>query len=130
MKIEKQEFQVLDTGTYTATVATIEKTEGQYGDQLQWDFRLEDGSMQRAWCSMSLTPKSKLFAWARALLGEVPDTLDTDDLIGLPCRLSILLKTRDDGSETNKVDAVLAPKPGQKKRPMPEPETEDEAIPF
>ena len=77
-----------------------------------------------------MSPKSKLFAWSRALLGDVPDTLDTDDLIGLPCRLSIVLKTKDDGSEYNKVDAVLAPKPGQKKRPMPEPETEDEAIPF
>ena len=78
----------------------------------------------------SLSPKSKLFAWSRALLGEVPDTLDTDDLIGLPCRLSIVLKTKDDGSEFNKVDAVLAPKPGQKRRPMPESATEEEEIPF
>lgn len=130
MKIEKQEFIVLDTGTYTATVASIEPTEGQFGPQLQWDFRLEDGSSQRAWCSTSLSPKSKLFAWSRALLGEVPDTLDTDDLIGLPCRLSIVLKTKDDGSEFNKVDAVLAPKPGQKRRPMPESETEEEELPF
>jgi len=43
-----------------------------------------------------------------------------------------VLKTKDDGSEFNKVDAVLPPKPNQKRRPMPEPEpeTEDEAIPF
>lgn len=133
MKIEKREYVVLDTGTYPATVESITTTTGQFGEQLQWDFKLlDDGSSQRAWCSTSLTPKSKLFAWSRALLGEVPDTLDTDSLIGLPCRLSILLKTKDDGSEFNKVDAVLPPKPNQKRRPMPEPETEteDEAIPF
>lgn len=130
MKIEKKEYVVLDTGTYTATVASIEQTDGQYGPQLQWDFRLEDGSSQRAWCSQSLTPKSKLFAWAKALLGEVPDSIDTDDLLGLPCRLSIVMRTREDGSETNKVDNVLAPKAGQKRRPMPEPEEEVAEIPF
>lgn len=130
MKIEKREYTVLDTGTYLATVASITTTTGQFGEQLQWDFKLEDGSMQRAWCSMSLTPKSKLFLWSKALLGEVPDTLDTDALIGMPCRLSILAKTREDGTEFNKVDAVLAPKAGQKKRLAPEPVTEDEGIPF
>ena len=130
MKIDKNDYVVLDTGTYLATVLTIEQVEGKFGNQLQWDFRLEDGSTTRAWCSMSLTPKSKLYAWSKALLGEVPDTLETESLIGMPCRLSIVAKTREDGSEYNKVDSVLAPKAGQKKRPVPEPETEDEAIPF
>ena len=130
MKLDKKEYTILDTGTYAATVATIEQVEGKFGNQLQWDFRLEDGSTQRAWCSTSLTPKSKLFLWAKALLGEVPDTLDTDDLLGMPCRLSILSKTKEDGMEFNKVDQVHAPKAGAKRRPMPEPEEETEAIPF
>jgi len=130
MKIEKREYTVLDTGTYTATVASITATTGLYGEQLQWDFTLEDGSSQRAWCSTSLTPKSKLSFWTKALLGDVPDTLDTDALIGLPCRLSIVAKTKEDGTEYNKVDQVLAPRKNQKARPAPEPETEDESIPF
>lgn len=131
MKIEKREYQVLDTGTYAATVASIVTTTGQFGEQLQWDFKLEDGSMQRAWCSMSLTPKSKLFLWTKALLGEVPDELETDKLLGMPCRLAIIAKTKEDGTEFNKVDGILAPKAGQKKRPVPEPiEEESEPIPF
>jgi hypothetical protein len=130
MKIEKREYTVLDTGTYAATVASIVTTTGQFGEQLQWDFKLDDGSSQRAWCSMSLTPKSKLFLWSKALLGDVPDTLDTDALIGLPCRLSILSKAKEDGTEFNKVDQVLAPRKGQKPRLVPEPVEEVAEIPF
>lgn len=129
MKIEKREYTVLETGTYAATVASVTPATGQFGEQLQWEFKLEDGSSQRAWCSTSLTPKSKLFAWTKALLGEVPDLLDTDDLIGKPCRLSLLAKTKEDGSEFNKVDAVLVPRAGQRARPLPLPQ-EVEAIPF
>ena len=130
MKIEKREYTVLDTGTYAATVASITTTTGQFGEQLQWDFKLDDGSSQRAWCSTSLTPKSKLFLWTKALLGDVPDTLETDALIGLPCRLSILSKAKEDGTEFNKVDQVLTPRKGQKPRLVPEPITEEEPIPF
>ena len=130
MKIEKREYTVLDTGTYAATVASSTTTTGQFGEQLQWDFKLDDGSSQRAWCSTSLTPKSKLFLWTKALLGDVPDTLETDALIGLPCRLSILSKAKEDGTEFNKVDQVLTPRKGQKPRLVPEPITEEEPIPF
>ena len=130
MKIQKTEYVTLDAGTYTATVASVVPAEGQFGPQLEWQFQIEDGTTFKSWCSQSLSPKSKLYSWARALLGgEVPETLDTDDLIGKPCRISLLLRPRDDGTEYNKVDAVLAPKPGQKARPMPEPEAVEE-IPF
>jgi hypothetical protein len=135
MKIDKTEYVVLDTGTYAATVNHIEKVEGKFGDQLQWDFLLSDGgATQRSWCSMALSPKSKLFAWTKAILGEVPEQLETDAFLGMPCRLTIVVKAREDGTEYNKVDAVLAPKPTQKKRAMPMPELPDdlgsEPLPF
>ncbi len=134
MKLNQTIYEILDTGTYTATVSAIDADEGQFGPQLKWLFKLEDGSTQTAWTSQSYSNKSKLFAWTRAILGETPDPLDTDDLIGRPCRLSIVIKTRDDGTEYNKVDNVLAPKAAQKRRPAPEPEAEPEEavepIPF
>lgn len=134
MKIKQTVYEVLDTGTYPATVSAIDADEGKFGAQLKWSFRLEDGSTQMAWTSQSYSNKSKLCAWTRAILGEPPDPLDTDDLIGRPCRLSLVVKTRDDGTEFNRVDSVLAPKAGQKRRPAPEPEAEPEeaveSIPF
>ena len=39
-------------GINAATVESITTTTGQFGEQLQWDFKLlDDGSSQRAWCS-------------------------------------------------------------------------------
>ena len=130
MKIEKSEYVTLDTGTYTATVASIYPAEGKFGPQLEWKFALDPEGAMKAWTSQAYSPKSKLFAWARAILGEAPETLDTDDLIGKPVRLSVLTKTHDDGSEYNKVDAVLAPRAGQKAKPLPEADELGEEVPF
>ena len=135
MKIEKREYVVLDTGTYTATIKAIELGESTYegktSPRLTWKFVLDDGTELWGWTGTYLGgPKATLTKWATNLYGKVPDTLDTDELIGKPCRLSVVIRTKADGTETNKIDNVLAPRAGQKARPMPEPETEDEAIPF
>ena len=129
MRIEKTEYVVLDTGTYAATVSAITPADGKFGPQLEWMFRLDDGSPMKAWTSTSLSAKSKLGLWTRAILGDIPEMLDTEDLVGRPCRLSVLIKVGDDGNEYNRVDAVLAPRAGQKARLAPEPEPVEE-IPF
>ena len=132
MKIEKTVYEVLETGTYTATVKSVAMVEGQFGPQLEWQFALDGDNTMKAWCSKNYSAKSKLTRWAAALLGQAPETLDTDDLIGKPCRLSILLKVRDDKSEYNKIEDILAPRAGQKAKPLPEPEADalGEKIPF
>ena len=131
MKIEKTVYETLETGTYAATVKSITLTEGQFGPQLEWQFALEGDNTMKAWCSKSYSAKSKLTRWAAALLGQAPEILDTDDMIGKPCRLSILLKAREDGSEFNKVDEILAPRQGQKAKPLPEKDADGtESIPF
>lgn len=135
MKITKREYTVLDTGTYSATIKEIVASEatfeGKTTPRLTWKFALEDGTEQWGFTGVYLGgPKATLTKWVRNLLGELPDELDTDTLIGKPCRLSIVVRTKDDGSETNKVDNVLPPKPGQKARLVPEPEEEEASIPF
>ena len=131
MKIEKTVYETLETGTYAATVVSIALVEGQFGPQLEWMFALDGDNTMKAWCSKNYSGKSKLTRWAAALLGQAPELLDTDDLIGKPCRLSIVLKAREDGSEFNKVDEVLAPRPGQKAKPLPEKDADGtESIPF
>lgn len=129
MKITKREFVTLETGTYPATVASLIETEGKFGPQLQWEFALEGDSTIRGWCSTSLSTKSTLYKWTRSLLGSVPDELDTDTLAGMPCRLSVVVKTHDDGSEYNRVENVLPPRASAKRVPVPV-VAEEEEIPF
>ena len=134
MLIEKTVYTALDTGVYNAVVESIEETTGQFGPQLKIRFDLGDNNYLSAWASQSLSDKSKLGKWTRAILGNIPDTLDTSALIGKPCRLSVVTKTRDDGTEFNRIDEVLAPKTaapkGPKPQPQPEPVAAGEELPF
>lgn len=138
MKIEKREYVVLDTGTYAATIVGIEPSESTYqgktSPRLTWRFALDNGTEIWGWTGRYLGgAKATLTKWISNLYGgRLPDVLDTDDLIGKPCRLSIVIRTREDGTETNRVDNVLAPRAGQKARPMPEPvnELSEEELPF
>ena len=133
--IKKTEYQTLDTGVYAATITAIEeKLGGQYGPQFVWKFELEDGS-DGPWgyTGQAMSPKAKFTQWVRAVMGEVPDSIDTDDLIGKACRLSVVIKVGEDGNEYNRVDAILAPRKGQepaKRRPKPEMVADEQEIPF
>jgi len=112
-------YDALEPGEYVATVQRIEEQDGQYGLQLKWTFSLDapgadyDGRHVLAWCSPSFTAKAKLGRWARALLGSQADDideLDTQLLVGLPCRLVLSSGIGTDGTERNKVTEVLAPR--------------------
>lgn len=100
-------YELVDTGTYTARLIEVTPENGQYGPQLKLRFRLESGAILTAWASATLSERTKLGSWTRAVLGYLPDELDTDALIDRECRLSVVVKTREDGSEYNKVDEVL-----------------------
>jgi hypothetical protein len=128
--LEKTVYETLDTGVYPATIRDIQITDGKFGSQLQWDFDLVDGGSQRGWTGANMSAKSKCGKWIAAILGTIPDELDTEDLVGKPVRLSLTIKTTDDGSEFNRVDAVLAPRV-VKAKVKPEPQQEDDSeVPF
>lgn len=119
MILPRTTYDALEPGEYVATVQRIEEQDGQYGLQLKWTFSLDapgaeyDGRHVLAWCSPSFTAKAKLGRWARALLGSQVDDieeLDTQLLIGLPCRLVLSSGIGTDGTERNKVTEVLAPR--------------------
>ena len=120
MRIEKTEYVTLATGLYPATVESVTETEGKFGSQLEWDFQIDNSDVKRrGWCSTVLSPKSKLTKWTRALLGGVPNGIETGDFIGRRCRLSILTKTGDDGTEYNRIDEVLPLQAAPAPMPMP-----------
>jgi len=110
-KIQQKVYEVLPTGDYPAEIESIELTDGQFGQQLKFTFSLI-GKPQSlwGWASASFTTKSKLYAWTRAAFGGRPIppnyTLDTDDLIGKPVVLTVVVSTKDDGAEYNKIENV------------------------
>lgn len=130
MRIEKTVYEVLDTGTYPATVKEITEAEGQFGPQLKWVFDLGEGRVLSGWTSQALSDKSKLGQWSRAILGEIPEDLDTEALVGRACRLSVVIKTKDDGSEFNRIDSVLAPRVAKPKLQPEQAEAEKAEVPF
>ncbi|MBN1890347.1 MAG: hypothetical protein JW850_20300 [Thermoflexales bacterium] len=112
--IEQKQYVLLPTGEYNAVITDLEETSGEYGPQVKVKFTLTDpdqaGNELTAWASATFTPKSKLYGWTRAAFGaDIPKTynFNSDDLINRPVRLVVIRKTKDDGSEFNRVDGVL-----------------------
>ena len=117
IKIAKTEYVPLPADVYEAEVLTIEQTEGEYGDQLKFTFGLLDEEVNKrtlfGWCSAKYSPKSKLTAWTRAILGgEREGGFDSDLLLGQRCRLTVGLRHGSDGLEHNTITDILPSKAG------------------
>ena len=112
--IEQTTWEVIPMGEYPAVIADVRLTDGMFGQQCEFVFCLEggdfDGSFVKAWTSAKFSIKSKLFRWAEAAFGgaEIPPeyNLDTADLAGRRVNLRVTIKSKDDGTEFNKVDDV------------------------
>ena len=102
----------LPAGEYDAIVAQITSRTGERGEFLLWSFRLavngEDRYLHAA-SSTKFSPKSKTRAWVHALLGGrlgPGETIETDALVGKPCRVRVTQAELDDGRVVNRIDAV------------------------
>ena len=122
--LNRTEYEPIEPGVYNVTIEDIEQVDGQYGEQLQWTFRVDADHTLRAWSSFKLSSGSKLGKWCVALLGAVPDQLEATDLVGQACAVMVSLEAHADGSEFNKVTSVMAPR-----KPKPKPEPVGEAEP-
>lgn len=95
----ESEFEIIAEGEIvSAKVVEIEAKELEFGVRLNWRFLVTDGEHAGLHINdgtspkFSIDPPSKLYEWACALLGrtfELGDKIDTDDLIGLPCRIEV-----------------------------------------
>jgi hypothetical protein len=140
IQVEQTVYEVLPTGEYVASIHQIEETEGQYGSQLKFEFVVEggenDGTTLLGWASKKFSNKSKLYKWARAAFNaDIPTdyTFDSDDLIGRKVVLTVVVDSKDDGTEFNRVDAVRPlkhKKSGNGAPPPPPPDFEEDDIPF
>ena len=110
-------YQPIEPGTYDAQVETIEDVTGKFGDQLKIRFKVQDDDLEEertllGWCSAKYSAKTKLGAWSKAILGQLPvdgdaTEFDVDQLIGLPCRIQVGMRLGSDGIEHNTITDVL-----------------------
>ncbi len=101
-------------GVYDAIITAIEERERDGGRYLVWQFEVKYAGNKttkvRRPTSMSFGPKSLARAFAEAALGRKirdGESIDTEDLVGLPVRFVIARATRPDGTETNRVETLL-----------------------
>lgn len=113
MIIEQTQYELLPVGEYKAEITDVEPDEGNFGLQLKFTFAVQDKEGEThtlmGWTSARFSPKSKLYAWARAAFNaDIPQdyNLNTDDLIGRPVKLTVLTRMKEDGSEFNRIEAV------------------------
>lgn len=130
----EEQGTVLEPDIYPVTLTGFGEMEGQYGPRLVWQFVIEhEGEDVEAagFTSYSMADGKKvsnLIKWARAMNGgEIPE--DTDDLIGMPCRVDITNYTKPSGITKNKASDVRPPKKGQKAKAVDKPAAPPAATP-
>jgi hypothetical protein len=119
MKLERKVYEVVDPGQYSARLVKVDEREGDWGAYVILCFELLDEDVQgiavSGAASATFSARSKLYAWAKALLGGRPIpkeyALDTEDLVGRDCLLDLDVKVSKDGAEFNKVVGI---RPAQK----------------
>jgi hypothetical protein len=144
--------EIIDAGTYPATVVAMKKRPGSFGDEyVQWIFQ-PDGFSEDAQpagsTSLASGRNAKGMEWARRILGKSTATdmqwgrdlkekrpvvdWGPDILLGKPCRI-VVEKNYDEDEERdrNRVVNVLPPAvTAAEKTAAEEEEEEFEAIPF
>lgn len=143
----------IDEGEYTAVVESIQLNKWEDGNESYgWTFKVKNATLDgdpvdgvvriRSFASALLTPKSKLFKWAKGagLDVEEADEIDLEEAIGKTVRISVEDHETKDGATVSKVDKVRPvkkkvkdeddedEKPAKKpKKPAKKEEEDDEA---
>ena len=121
-----------ETEWYEGTITDIEETDGQYGAGYKFVIGIDgetfdDGKPRDTWafCSQTLSPRSKLFKWAKGILGEAAmpapgQPFDLGQMIG--ARVKVMFEhvqsTTPEGDQITK-DKVVAIKTAGTAAPAP-----------
>lgn len=113
-------YEPVPLGTYDAVLTNLQLVASPFDEgkeQLEWTFTVRggeyDGRQLKAYSSLATGPKAKLLLWASALLQrplQAGETLDLNELLNKPCRITVLLRAKENGGEYNRIDAVLPAK--------------------
>jgi hypothetical protein len=106
--------QVLEEGTYLATLVNVEKKETKFGERLMWTFDIpEENTEVVGFTSTSYSTKANAYNWAKAIMGEIDPKIGwgPEDVIGGECVVVLEVAEDAQGFEKNKVVKV---KPSKK----------------
>ena len=109
-KIPKKTITLIDDGVYQATIESMEKGAGNYGEQIKFTFNLGNDCKLMGWTSTNYSEKSKLFGWAKSVLGDTFDPkadFDTDWLLGKRVLVQVSKRMGNDGNTYNKIESVI-----------------------
>lgn len=110
-----------EPGSHVARVERAEKTETRVGEAVRFSYRTEDGPIITEFTNPIYTPKSKLGRRIKAILGEMPQEVYAEDLIGRKVRVTA--EEREDSEYLRVVEVEgLAEEKEEKK--------EDPGVPF
>jgi hypothetical protein len=133
-KSEIVTYEPLATGEYPIRVvdAVLEESKftddktGKPKEQVKFTFDVIDtgGRQLTAWAGWPPSQKSKIVKWAKAFGMEVNGSLDTDEMIGKSAIAVVIVKTKEDGEEYNKVEEIK-PLKAAKANGKPNPATAD-----
>jgi hypothetical protein len=113
MIINQSQYELLPVGEYSATIVDIQPDDGIYGPQLRFTLSIDEGDFKgntlAMWTSVKFNLRSKLYALAKAAFNHsIPSDydLDTNDLIDRQVNLVVVIKTKEDGTEYNRIETV------------------------
>ncbi len=110
----KSTAEPLSTGEYSAELAAIEQSDGQFGTQVKFTFALtapeHNGRRLTAYARLSGSTQGKLYRWCQALLARPireNERVDLNALLNRPCTLVVIRATKPDGTAYNRIEDVL-----------------------
>ncbi len=114
-RMEVKVEQVLEEGTYVATLANVERKDTKFGERLMWTFDIpEENTEVVGFTSMSYSTKANAYNWAKAIMGEIDPKIGwgPEDVIGGECVVVLEVAEDAQGVEKNKVTKVKPPRKG------------------
>jgi len=120
LKVEMRESAGFDLHEadewFDGLLVAIEETDGNWGPGLKWIIELDDdepadnGDARETWafCSQKLSPRSKLYAWAKGIdpdsIPEAGGILDLEDFVGRRVQVMFEHYKGEDPVEGNTID--------------------------
>lgn len=105
---------LIDEGMYKVKLENIEISKGQFGEQIQWDFKIIKGKnkskMLRDWSPVGADAKNKTGKYIKAI-GRIKKIsegdFDLESLIGKKCKVLVGHADTKDGGVRNKIETVF-----------------------
>src|SRR5215217_885463 len=111
-RMEVKVEQVLEEGSYAATLVNVEKKETKFGERLMWTFDIPEANTEVVgFTSTSYSTKANAYSWAKAIIGEIDPKIGwgPEDVIGGECVVVLEVAEDAQGFEKNKVVKVKPP---------------------